>query len=71
MHPAILHDIPLLVEAPGARVGFDRIVVVKASDDERRSIADVIIDSGGTLAQTLEQADALWDRIRQDVGGSA
>jgi dephospho-CoA kinase len=32
----------------------------QATDAERLAIADVVIDSNGTLAETLEQADALW-----------
>jgi dephospho-CoA kinase len=33
------------------------------SDDERVKLADVIIDSNGTLDQTIEQVDALWRSI--------
>jgi dephospho-CoA kinase len=32
----------------------------QASDTERLAIADVVIDSNGTLEETLAQADALW-----------
>ena len=32
----------------------------QATDAERLAIADVVIDSNGTLTETLEQADALW-----------
>jgi dephospho-CoA kinase len=32
-------------------------------DAERRAIADVVIDSNGSLTETLEQADALWERL--------
>ncbi len=32
----------------------------QASDTERLAIADVVIDSNGTLEQTLAQADELW-----------
>ncbi len=32
----------------------------QASDSERLAIADVVIDSNGTLEQTLMQADELW-----------
>lgn len=35
----------------------------QASDAERLAIADVVVDSDGTLEHTLEQADALWDRV--------
>lgn len=33
----------------------------QASDAERLAIADVVIDSSGTLEHTLEQADELWE----------
>ena len=32
----------------------------QASDTERLAIADVVIDSDGTLEDTLRQADELW-----------
>jgi dephospho-CoA kinase len=35
----------------------------QATDTERLSIADVVIDSNGTLDETLAQADALWERL--------
>ena len=35
----------------------------QASDDERRAIADVLIDTSGTLQHTLAQVDALWARL--------
>ncbi len=33
----------------------------QASDAERLAIADVVIDSNGTLDETLQQADELWE----------
>lgn len=33
-------------------------------DDKRLAIADVVIDTAGTLAETHAQTDALWQRIR-------
>lgn len=33
----------------------------QASDTERLAIADIVIDSNGTLERTLEQADELWE----------
>ncbi len=40
----------------------------QATDTERLAVADVVIDSGGTIEQTLAQADELWARVgaRQD-----
>jgi len=34
----------------------------QATDADRLAIADVVIDSDGTLEHTLEQADALYER---------
>jgi dephospho-CoA kinase len=36
----------------------------QATDAERLAIADVVIDSDGALEQTLAQADALWESVR-------
>lgn len=35
----------------------------QATNTERLAIADVVIDSNGTLEQTLGQADALWKKL--------
>jgi dephospho-CoA kinase len=47
----------------------------QASDAERLAMADVVIDSNGSLQQTLDQADALYERVRgtvqRNVGGRA
>jgi dephospho-CoA kinase len=41
-------------------------------EEARRALADIIIESGGTLDETLAQADAVWDQLRQRaVGGPA
>lgn len=39
-------------------------VAAQATDEERLSIADVVIDTSGTLDDTLRQADELWERLR-------
>ena len=49
--------------------GFDRDEArhrlnSQATDSDRLAIADVIIDSNGTLDETLAQADALYERAR-------
>lgn len=41
----------------------------QATDTERLAIADVVIDSNGSLEQTLAQADALWEKLAARVGG--
>lgn len=39
-------------------------VAAQATDAERRALADVLIDTTGTLAETDAQVDALWDDLR-------
>ena len=41
----------------------ERRIRSQASDDERLAVADVVIETGGTLAHTLEQVDALWTEL--------
>jgi dephospho-CoA kinase len=41
----------------------------QATNTERLAVADVVIDSNGTVEQTLEQADALWAKLSARVGG--
>lgn len=36
----------------------------QATEPERLAIADVVIDTNGSMEHTLEQADALYDRLR-------
>lgn len=48
--------------------GFDRAsahdrVAAQASDADRLAVADVVIDTSGTLAHTIDQVDALWERL--------
>ena len=61
-----------LVEIRGMRrEEAESRIANQATDEERRAIADVVIDTGGSLEQTLEQADALWARlIRPDLASS-
>jgi dephospho-CoA kinase len=52
--------------------GLDRDEAVhrlnsQATDTDRLAIADVVIDSNGTLDETLAQADALYERARESV----
>lgn len=44
----------------GARERID----AQVSDERRLAIADVVIDTAGSLEHTHEQTDALWERIR-------
>ncbi len=38
-------------------------VTAQATDAERATVADVVIDTGGTVEDTHRQVDALWGRI--------
>jgi dephospho-CoA kinase len=38
----------------------------QVDDEERRKIADVVVDTSGTLGHTMSQADALWARVQQE-----
>jgi dephospho-CoA kinase len=54
-----------LVELRGAsRDEASARVASQASDAARLAIADDVIDSNGSLQQTLDQVDALWERLR-------
>jgi dephospho-CoA kinase len=53
-----------MVELRGmSREEATRRIGSQASDAERLAIADVVIDSNGTLDETLRQADELWDAL--------
>ncbi|MRG58517.1 dephospho-CoA kinase [Agromyces sp. CFH 90414] len=41
-------------------------VDAQVDDEERRKIADVVIDTSGSLGHTMSQADALWARIVEE-----
>lgn len=43
-------------------------IAAQASDDQRLKLADVVIDTSGTLDETMRQADELWRRL---TGGDA
>lgn len=72
-------DLVIMAEAP-TELRIDRMVRLRgmtrgeaehrianqADDDSRRAIADVIIDTSGSEAETLEQVDALWARFTCD-----
>lgn len=39
-------------------------IAAQVSDDARLAVADVVIDTSGSLADTIAQTDALWARLR-------
>jgi dephospho-CoA kinase len=54
-----------LVDLRGmSREEAERRIRSQATDEERRAIADTVIDSSGSLEQTLEQVDAAWETLR-------
>lgn len=54
-----------LVDLRGMDVAeAERRIRSQASDEERLAVADVVIDTGGTLQHTREQVDALWEELR-------
>ena len=70
-------DLIVVADAP-ADVRAERLVALRGltpeaaasriasqvDDARRRAIADVVIDTSGTLADTVAQTDALWQRVR-------
>jgi len=40
-------------------------IASQAGDDERLALADVVIDTAGSLAHTGAQTDALWERLSE------
>lgn len=56
-----------LVELRGMSAAeAERRIASQAGDAERRAVADVLIDTTGTVQHTLDQVDALWERLRSD-----
>lgn len=54
-----------LIKLRGMDEGSARARIdAQVPDDRRLAIADVVIETDGTLDQTLRQVDALWERIR-------
>lgn len=44
-------------------------MAAQASDQQRRAVADIVIDNGGDLATLLAQVDAAWLQITKSAGG--
>jgi dephospho-CoA kinase len=42
----------------------ERRIANQASDEQRRAIADVVIDTGASVADTMRQADELWSQLQ-------
>ncbi len=70
-------ELVVVADAP-ADIRLHRLVVLRGMDpatararidaqvpdDERRAVADVVIDTSGTVAYTRAQADELWERLK-------
>ncbi len=66
--PAAVREERLVTLRGMDRAGARSRIAAQASDAERRALADVIIDAGGTVEHTLEQVDALWERLVAERG---
>ncbi|WP_341974398.1 dephospho-CoA kinase [Microbacterium sp. LWO13-1.2] len=64
-HAPVAERLRRLVELRGMdeRSAQERIDA-QVSDDRRLAIADVVIDTAGTIEETRTQTDALWERVR-------
>jgi len=45
-------------------------ITAQASDERRRAVADVLIDTSGSLEHTLAQTDDLWSRLHAPASGT-
>ena len=44
-------------------------MAAKATDDQRRAVADVVVANDGDLDDLARQVDVLWDRLVRDASG--
>jgi dephospho-CoA kinase len=44
-------------------------IAAQATDEQRRAVADEVVDNSGTLEQLHAAVDALWERLVQRGGG--
>ena len=54
-----VYDVPLLVEGQMQDM-FDLVVVVEATDEERRAVADVVLSNSGAIDELEADVDRLW-----------
>jgi dephospho-CoA kinase len=63
-HASAATRIERLVALRGMERGeAERRIRSQASDEERLAVADVVIDTDGSVEQTRRQVDALWKRL--------
>jgi len=48
-----------------SRAEAERRIRLQAPEGDRRALADILIESGGTLEQTLARTDEVWQELRQ------
>ncbi len=65
--PAAVRAARLVAQRGMTREQADARIAAQVDDATRVAVADVVIDTGGRLADTLRQADALWDRLVRRV----
>jgi len=58
--PAEVRIERLLTNRGMPRAEAERRISAQASDEERRAVADVVIDTSGSLQHTLDKVDELW-----------
>jgi dephospho-CoA kinase len=59
-----VHDIPLLADRDMTREEAQARIDAQASDEERRRIADVVLDTTRPISETIELVDELYARLR-------
>lgn len=69
--PAALRIDRLVTLRGMAREEAERRVAAQATDQERLALADEVIDTSGTLADTLRRTDALWPRLLDQARSAA
>jgi dephospho-CoA kinase len=61
-----------LVELRGlAEADADARIASQVSDDARLAVADVVIDTAGTLEETLQRVDDVWHRLDEHIATRA
>ena len=63
--PASVREERLVRQRGLERAEAAKRIASQVSDERRREIADVLIDTSGELADTIRQTDALWRRLRE------
>ncbi|MGO4681591.1 dephospho-CoA kinase [Microbacterium sp. 2MCAF23] len=65
--PASVREDRLVTERGLDRDEARKRIASQVSDERRREIADVLVDTASSLADTLRQTDELWQRLRTEA----